>query len=211
MNDEMLTYGVLQGCDAEAVVHLLATTFSAGEPPAVAMGLSYNDLVTFVRPLIAWATHAGLSAVARLTTGSDAVGVMLNDDFCRPFPIDLSGISEKFLPIFSMLGELDDRYRERRAIAEGQGLHLFMLAVDSRFTGQGIAQRLVETSLQMARTKGYQCAITEATGLISQRVFRKLGFEERFRTSYADYKYRDRAVFASIVAHGGAALMERSL
>jgi ribosomal protein S18 acetylase RimI-like enzyme len=85
-----------------------------------------------------------------------------------------------------------------------------MLAVDPRFTGQGVAQRLVETSLQMAQSRGYRCAVTEATGLISQRVFRKLGFEERFRVSYAEYKYEGRAVFASIVAHGGTALMEKA-
>ncbi len=211
IDDEMLTYSALQARDAEAVVHLLAAAFSAGEPPAVAMGLSYDDLATFVRQLIPCAADAGLSAVARPLSGGDAVGVMLNDDFGRPFPVNSSIISEKFLPIFSMLAELDDRYKESRAIGEGQCLHLFMLAVDPRFTGQGVAQRLVETSLELAKTKGYRYAVTEATGLISQWVFRKLGFEERFRISYADYKYREQAVFASIVAHDGTALMERSL
>ncbi len=211
IDDEMLTYGVLQACDADAVVHLLAAAFSAREPPAVAMGLSYDDLATFVRQLIPCAADAGLSAVARPASAGDAVGVMLNDDFGRPFPINSSAISQKFLPIFSMLGELDDLYRESRAVGKGECLHLFMLAVDPPFTGKGVAQRLVETSLQLAKTKGYRYAVTEATGLISQRVFRKLGFEERFRTSYADYKYREQSVFASIVAHDGTALMERSL
>ncbi len=136
---------------------------------------------------------------------------MLNDDFSQPFSIDTSLISKKFLPIFSMLGELDNQYRNLRAAPQGECLHLFMLAVDPRFTGQGIAQRLVETSLQIAKARGYRYAVTEATGLISQKVFRKLGFEERFRVSYAEYKYEGQHVFASIVAHGGTALMERQL
>ncbi len=211
MHEGKLTYGALQACDAEAVIHLLAGAFSSSEPPAVAMGLSNDDLVTFVKQLVPSAADSGLSAVARPGCGGEAVGVMLNDDFSRPFSIDTSLISKKFLPIFRMLGELDDRYRTSRATREGECLHLFMLAVDSRFTGQGIAQGLVEASLQIAKAKGYRCAVTEATGLISQRVFRRLGFEERFRVSYAEYKYEQEPVFASISAQGGAALMERQL
>ncbi len=205
----MLTYGALQACDAPAVVHLLARAFSTSEPPAVAMGLAYDDLAAFLRQLVASATDTALSAVARFGSTGEAVGVMLNDDFSQPFSADTSLISKNFLPIFSMLGELDDQYRKHRATQAGECLHLFMLAVDPRFTGQGVAQQLVNTSLQIAKAKGYRCAVTEATGLISQRVFRKLGFEERFRVSYAEYKYGGQPVFASIVAHGGTALMER--
>ncbi len=94
---------------------------------------------------------------------------------------------------------------------QGEHLHLFMLAVDARFAGHGIAQTLVRTCIDNGRKKGYRHAVTEATGVISQRVFRKLGFEERCRVSYRDYCYQGEAVFASVAGHDGAALMERRL
>ncbi len=96
-----------------------------------------------------------------------------------------------------------------RVIEPGEYLHLFMLGVDARFAGQGIAQRLVQTSLENGRRKGYHWALTEATGTVSQRVFGKLGFVERFRVSYRDYQYNGDAVFAAIQGHEGAALMDR--
>jgi ribosomal protein S18 acetylase RimI-like enzyme len=211
MEDHMLRYDLLQASDVDQMVHLLSAAFSAAEPPAVAMGLSYDELASFVSLLAPRALDDGLTAVARDRSGKELVGVVLTDDFSTPSPIDLHLISKKFSPIFAMLDTLDAQYRHGRTIVRGEHLHLFMLAVDARFAGQGIAQRLVQTCLDKGREKGYCRAVTEATGLVSQRVFRKLGFEERYRVSYRDYSYGGEAVFASIVGHDGAALMERML
>jgi len=209
MEDRVLTYDLLQASDVEPMVHLLATTFSMAEPPAVAMRLSYDDLASLVSILAPRAVNDGLTVVAH--SGDELVGVVLTDDFGTPPPVDLRLASKRFLPIFAMLDTLDAEYRRSRTIVQGEHLHLFMLAVDARFTGRGIAQRLVETCIENGRKKGYRHAVTEATGVISQRVFGKLGFEERYRVSYRDYSYGGEAVFASIVAHDGAALMERML
>lgn len=210
MEDCALSYDLLQASDVEPMIRLLASRFSVAEPPAVAMGLSYDDLATFVSLLAPRAVDDGLTVVARNPFG-ELVGVVLTDDFDAPSPVDLQLISKRFLPIFAMLDTLDAQYRRGRTIVQGEHLHLFMLTVDARFAGQGIAQRLVETCIDNGRKKGYRHALTEATGVISQRVFRKLGFEERYRVSYRDYSYRGEAVFASIVGHDGAALMERML
>jgi hypothetical protein len=42
-------------------------------------------------------------------------------------------------------------------------------------------------------------------------VFRKQGFEERFKVSYQDFMYDDKVVFASIQGHENAILMDKSL
>lgn len=108
-----------------------------------------------------------------------------------------------------MLGSLDKQYQGGRKIATGEYLHLFMIAVDEAFTGRGIAQRMVEACLANGRRRGYTHAVTEATGVVSQHVFRKLGFVERVRVSYQDYRYEGRAVFERIREHEGAVLMDR--
>jgi hypothetical protein len=54
-------------------------------------------------------------------------------------------------------------------------------------------------------------ALTEATGRISQRVFRKQGFVDRFSISYRDFTYEHKVVFASIQGHENASLMDKSL
>ncbi len=206
-----LTYGLLLPSDVDTVVRLLAGAFSAAEPPAVAMELSDDEMAGLVSLLAPRALADGLTVVARAGDSGELAGVMLSDDFAAASIVDLHRVSRKFRPIFAMLDTLDAHYRDGRTIVPGQHLHLFMLAVDSRFAGQGIAQGLVETCMEYGRRKGYRHAVTEATGVVSQRVFRKLAFEERFRVSYRDYRYQGRAVFASIVGHEGAALMERTL
>lgn len=200
--------GLFQSSDAADVVHLLARTFSAGEPPAIAMGLTPADLERFVGLLCQRAAADGLTIVARSLETKQIAGVLLTDDFAVPPDLATSEISDKFLPILAMLDSLDEQYQQSRSIVPGQSLHLFMLAVDEHFAGRGIATQLVTACLANGRRKGYTHAVTEATGRVSQHVFRKLGFVERARVSYQDYRYDGRAVFASIRDHEAAILMD---
>jgi hypothetical protein len=54
-------------------------------------------------------------------------------------------------------------------------------------------------------------AVTEATNKTSQHIFRKLGFTERVRGSYADHRFEGKAWFTSIDEHGGPVLMDKFL
>ena len=178
---EPVHYEVAKPFDAEEIVRLLATVFSESEPPAVAMGLSFRDLEQFLQLFAPEAIADGLTTVARSSGTGRLAGILLTDDLASPPALDLTQISPKFLPIFSMLETLDERFRRGRTISSGQYLHLFMLGVDRQFAGCGIGQGLVKACLDNGFRKGYRMALTEATGRVSQRVFRKQGFVERFR------------------------------
>ncbi len=207
----MIRCELFQSLDTNAVVQLLAKVFSASEPPAVAMRLTPADLERFVGLLCPKAAADGLTIVARDLDSRQIAGVLLTDDFAVP-PAPAPGeFSDKFLPILAMLDSLDEQYRQSRAIVAGQYLHLFMLAVDEGFAGQGIAQQLVAACLSNGRHKGFTHAVTEATGVVSQHVFRKLGFTDRLRVSYRDFTYQGRRVFASIRDHEAAILMDRAI
>lgn len=208
---EPVDYDVAKPCDAEAIVRLLATVFSESEPPAVAMGLSFQDLEQFLRLFAPRAIAGGLTLVARSRDKEKLAGVLLSDDFASPPALELNQISPRFLPIFSMLETLDEQFRKGTTILAGEYLHLFMLGVDGQFAGRGIGQGLVQACLENGLRKGYRMALTEATGRVSQRVFRKQGFVDRFSVSYRDFRYEDAFVFASIQGHENAVLMDRAL
>lgn len=206
-----MDYTIAGPSDREGLVRLLATVFSESEPPAVAMGLSFRDLEQFLQLLAPGAIADGLTVLARSSDTGKLAGVLLTDDFASPPALDLNQISKKFLPIFSMLETLDEQFRKGRTISAGDYLHLFMLAVDEQFAGRKIGQGLVEACLENGLRKGYRKALTEATGRVSQHVFRKLGFVDRFSVSYQDFRYEDQVVFASIQGHENAILMDKSL
>lgn len=206
-----MNYDVAKTSDSDEIIRLLAQVFSESEPPAVAMALSYNNFEQFLRLVVPSLLPDGLTVVSRSRETGRIAGVLLTDDFATPAAPDLSRIDPKFLPIFSMLETLDERYREGKTIARGGYLHLFMLAVDPKFAGQGNGQGLIKACIDNGFRKGYQTALTEATGNVSQHIFRKNGFVDRFSVSYGNFLYENNLVFASIREHEKAILMDRSL
>jgi ribosomal protein S18 acetylase RimI-like enzyme len=211
VNQDPKKYRIADQADADDVIRLLATVFSESEPPAVAMGLSFREMEEFLGLFAPGAIELGLTMVARGTSGRKLAGVVLTDDFGRPPGVNPDRISAKFRPIFAMLESLDKQFRREKTIPAGEYLHLFMLGVAPEFAGRGIAQGLVAACLKNGIGAGYRAAVTEATGKISQSVFRKLGFVERFRVCYRDFRYEGREVFRSIDEHEAAILMEKSL
>ncbi len=203
-------YRIAEPADSGDIVRLLAAAFSASEPPAVAMGLTFRDMEQFLGLIVPRIIADGLTAIARDLSTERLVGVVLTDDFALPPALDVSQINPNFLPILSMLETLDAQYHAGRNISAGQYLHLFMLGVDGRFAGRGVGKGVVKICLENGFRKGYRAALTEATGAVSQHIFRKHDFVDRFRISYRDFKYEDKAVFASIQEHEGAILMEKS-
>lgn len=202
---------VASSTDANEIIRLLASVFSASEPPALAMGLSCADLEEFLRIIVPQIISCDLTIVARDRETQALAGVALTDDFASPPAFDSGQISPKFLPIFAMLDSLDARFRGEIPISLGECIHLFMLAVEGNFAGRGIGGALVRVCLENARQKGYRVACTEATGKISQHIFRKNGFTDRFAIAYADFLHDGRAPFSSIHQHGAAILLSRSI
>jgi len=208
---EAIEYLVARPSNSSDVAHLLAEVFSESEPPAVAMGLSFDEMKQFLELLVPEVIEQGLTVIARSADSGRLAGVMLSDDFALPPTLNPGQISAKLLPILTMLEVLDEQFRRGKDISTGQFVHFFMLGVDNQFAGRGVGQGLVQACVEHGSRKGYQAALTEATGRVSQHIFRKNGFVDRFRVSYREYLYEDKAVFASISGHDAAILMERPL
>lgn len=207
----MTTYGAYTASDADEMSRLLGEVFARLDPPAVAVGLTPPDFEAFVRMLCPGAAVDGLTIVARSGETGEMVGALLTEDSAAALPAGMDRLSPKFDPIFDILGQLDAEYRADRTILPGESLHLFLLGVDPRFAGQGVAQGLVRTCLAHGTSRHYRVAVTEATNRTSQHVFRKHGFTERVRRSYEDHRFEGRAYFGSIADQGGPMLMTRDL
>jgi len=208
---EGFVYSICTDSDTEELAQLLAGTFARNDPPAVAVGASAGEFETLVRLFTKKAVEEGLTIVARCGRTGKMAGALLTEDAASEMPEGLEGISAKFDPIFDILGGLDAEYKADRSFAPGEGLHLFLLGVSDDFARRGIGQQLVAACLENGRARGYGRAITEATNKTSQHIFRKHGFEDRVRASYADHRFGGEAVFSSIAEQGGPILMDRAL
>jgi len=208
---QIVDYAIAKPSDSADIVRLLAEVFSKSEPPAVAMGLSFGDMEQFLQLVVPRVIPDGLTMILRSKDTEGLVGVSLTDDFASFPALDQNQISSNFLPILFMLEKLEEQFCGGRTISPGEYLHVFMLAVDGQFAGRGIGQGLIQACVDNGLRRGYRVAFTEATGKVSQHIFQKNGFAERFSVSYREFMYEDKVVFASIREHEKAILMERSL
>jgi ribosomal protein S18 acetylase RimI-like enzyme len=206
-----LEYGVCEATDVREMAHLLAKVFSRYDPPAVAAGLSFEELEQLVSLFGPRTASDGLSIIARARPSGDIIGALLADDFVSSLAEGFDKEFEHFAPVGALLNELDEQYRKTRTMVPGEILHVFMVGVEPEHGGKGIAQTLVRLCLENGERKGYRVAVTEATGRVSQRIFRKLGFADRFSVSYKEFNYGGRRVFQGIQDHDAAILLEKHL
>lgn len=204
-----IEYSLFTEADAAEMVRVLGEAFARRDPPAVAVGLTPAEFEAFVALYCAAAATQGLTIVAR--SGGEMAGALLTEDSSSPMPDGMENLSPKFQPIFDILGALDSAYRGGRVIRAGEAAHLFLVGVAEPFLGRGIGRQLVARCCANAVREGYRLAVTEATNLTSQHIFRQEGFVERVRGSYGEHRFEGRACFGSIVEHGGPMLMDRRL
>jgi ribosomal protein S18 acetylase RimI-like enzyme len=205
-----IEYGRFELSDLDVLCEVLAESFSRGEPMALATGLSHQDVHAIVRLFGPKAAAEELTVLAKTSTGA-VVGALLAQDFATPPPAGLENITAAFQPIGALLEGLDDVYRRGREIPAGSHLHLFMIGVSPAHSGQKIAQQLLATSLSNGIARGFRQAVTEATGSLSQHIFRKAGFADRHVASYADFVFEQQQVFRAIRSPAGTILMDKQL
>lgn len=206
-----IEYRVCVSNDTPEIGRLLAETFTKHDPPAIAVGLTPDEFEAFVTVWLPGAGTDGLTIIARERGTGRIAGALLTDDAAAPPPQGIDGVSEKFDPIFDLLGQIDTDYRDGRTIVVGQYLHLFLLGVAEQFTRRGIGRHLVAACLRNGAASGYTSAVTEATNPLSQHIFGELGFRKQTERSYGDYRFGESAVFASIADHGGPMTMDRRI
>ncbi|MBD2182116.1 GNAT family N-acetyltransferase [Planktothrix sp. FACHB-1355] len=93
---------------------------------------------------------------------------------------------------------MDDKYQADRQIEKGEILHISMLGVREAYENKNIASTLVIENLKLAKSKNYRTAVTEATSLVYQHIFKKLGFQEELEIEYKSYTFKGKKFFESL-------------
>ena len=78
-----------------------------------------------------------------------------------------------------------------------------VLSVHPNYRRLGIATKLVQKSIELARSRGFEVVKAEATGKYSQKLYTKLNFDILFEISYNDYKVDGEVVFKNMAIDSG--------
>lgn len=190
---------------------MAAETFARYEPVTSSLGISLEDFADFVRLLGPKVELEELTVIARNQDTNQIIGAMVTDDFAIEPPEEMRHLGNNFEPLWAILDELDTQYKQGRVLPKGEYLHFFLLAVDHQQSGKNVAKNLVQTCLENGVRKGYTTGVVEATGVVSQHIFRKFGFVDRFEAPYKTFTFQDKPVFESIKDHHGIILMDKAL
>jgi GNAT superfamily N-acetyltransferase len=204
-------YGLADPSDVDEMAALLSTAFSQGDPIALALGVTPVELEELMRLYCPKAVAARLSVVARSAETGEMIGALLTEDAGWASPSGIESVSRKFDPVLALLDQLYADDPQGTSPPQGTCLHLLWLGVARPFARRGVGQQLVASCLENGGRRGYRSAAVEASSCVSQHILRKQGFGERARGSYRDFRFQDKAAFASIEGHGGLLLMVKEL
>jgi len=209
---EGIRYEVFSMEDAVGFTAVVTEAFTGYEPMSLAMGIPFDVFYGFMGGLAVKAAEEGLSVIARDIASGKVVGALVNEDLMSPPAETPNPLDSRFNPIFTLLGELTEYYRDSHDFQLGECLHVFMIGVTHDYKGRSLSSHLISHSLKNARNKGFRAVCTEATGRISQHIFgKKFGFHELKKTEYKTFVYNGEQIFRNIKDHWGAYLMERGL
>lgn len=209
---ENVQYELFDMRDLDELALLVAEAFVRYEPITAALGIRVDDFADFIRLLRPNAGQEELTVIARSRESQKIIGAMISDDFAFERPEEASkSLADNFRPVWAVLDELDTRYKQGRILSRGEYLHFALLAVDHRQTGKNVARNLVRTCLENGIRKGYKTGVVEATGVVSQHIFRTFGFVDCLEVSYKNFAFEGNRVFESIEGHHGVILMDKTL
>ena len=91
-------------------------------------------------------------------------------------------------------------------------LHEFMMGVYPEYRGRKIGYHLVEANNQLGRMKGFNSAIAEVPGQISQRIFiDQHHYQVVDAIKYKDFRFQGKCCFEGIVDSDSCKLVYKDL
>ncbi len=205
-----ITYELLKEKYLEQTINCLVDVFTSAEPIAIAMKITPSEFYPFAEIICKKAVKDRLSQIAKDSANSQVIGAIISEDLSTELSEEISkNLPEKLEVVFQLLKELHEQYELKKKVVTGKLFHIFLLAVKEQYRNRNIANNLIEKNLNLASQEEFSGAVVEATGNISQHLFRKYGFEDRCSIDYQTYEYKEIKVFEGIKEHRSCILMEK--
>jgi ribosomal protein S18 acetylase RimI-like enzyme len=207
-----IDFGPLDETTLDGAIRCISEVFVENEPMTRHLRITLDEFLHFAHATYPEIAREGLSFVARDQQTGEIIGVRVSEDFAKPPPPEIEGLSDKFFPLFALLESLTQKFATQRSVKPGTYAHLFMVAVRGEYTNRGIAPIMNEIFLRHVIEKGFTHAVTEPTGRISQHVLiKKFGFNPLHRVNYDDFVFEGKRVFKGMEGHDCAMILEKDL
>jgi GNAT superfamily N-acetyltransferase len=185
-----IIYKVLDESHAKESTNVVKTAFLE-EPANSFLDVSGAQWDYFLSYFTGECSKNRLSIIAIDEASGKVAGCLWNRDAAGELHEDLMKIPPPMGYTLEALCEVERKFLESNSISYGNVFELWMLAVLPEFRKNGISASLVETSLEVARSKGFKKAVVETTGEFSFKSMSKFGFQTTHQVNYKEFVTRD--------------------
>lgn len=196
-----IRYEVLTARWRDAAIACFASNFVKDEPLARTLGVDADSFRGLVTMLVDDAMPDGLCFVAIDAASEALIGATLARDLERPSPAGLEQACPGIVPVFALMGMLEERYREhrQRPVERGEIVNSMMGAVYPEQRNKEIASLLGLLTVVEGDRRGFTHVIgiptNSATGHIARRRF---GVTPIAEVLCAEFDFEGECVFAGV-------------
>ncbi|KAG2389413.1 hypothetical protein C9374_013973 [Naegleria lovaniensis] len=177
----------------------LALIFSQEEPLAIGTATTPMAYFPYAYGYVKRCAEGGLSHIAIDKASNMVVGFHLCSDADQW--VEPQSNDEGILLHLRLLDDLHANYEESqqhnhygKGTASSSGKKIFKICSAGTYSFArrvGLAKRMFNEALQLAKEKKYDSIMVECTGFASQALYAKIGFNEVARVNYEDYEVVD--------------------
>jgi ribosomal protein S18 acetylase RimI-like enzyme len=194
---DKLKYSLLTNKDLPSAVDCVVKTFLYDEPMTKSLGITESEFKVFATVICKKCIREKLSYVCK-NSQNKVIGFCLNEDLISDDSSSFDKVTKKMNPIFNILEMLDSSYLNDKQKIKNFFFHLFMVGSLSEYRNQGVAKKLIEKSLALAKKRKYKFVLTEATNLKSQNLLKKFNLEEVRKIEYSIFNFNGANIFKDI-------------
>jgi ribosomal protein S18 acetylase RimI-like enzyme len=192
-----LSYSLFKKKDIPATVECITKVFLYDEPMTKILKIKKSEFKIFIESICEKAVKEKMSYICK--DGDKVVGFRLNEDLIsEPIPESIK-ITKKIDPIFALLDKLEEKFLKNKRRIKGKYFHLFMVGSLKEYQNRGIAKKLINKTLLLAKKKKFKKAVTKVTNIKSKTLLKKhFNFEEITKINYKTFKFRGESIFKNI-------------
>lgn len=189
----------LQRHHLEEAAHCLNFQFIHEEPLMKSLCVNPDEFSEITKSICQEAISEGISVVAIDEYSSKLKGVMICLDLESSVSFDIEKMCPKILPIFDLMDQMKNKYRNEFPSKLGETVESFMTAVYREYANQGLTYGLINAALPLWIEKGYSRVVGCLTHPVTQKIILshpKISIFDQIKV--CDYKYKGTKPFEKV-------------
>lgn len=183
-----MTIRRLVSANISKAIRFMSKTFVESEPTSVALKFTTCDFTTAFQDVMRKCVIGNQSFA--IFENKEILAQSLSVDY-ETFSNANYGYTRETQPMFDLFEKLEIYKPSKKS--------LVIFGISSTVEKKGYASKLIDATINSAKTNGFEMIIADCTNIKSQNLFEKFGFETVVEIDYKTFEYGIKKPFSNIM------------